>query len=152
NRPPERPRPGGLTSPSLQPYCRYLEARWQDGCSNIAQLHREVEALGYQGSRSLLYRVLVPWRGPRPPPDPATGRRRPRRAPPATMGAGSPSARRINLISMSATHYMRCWITMSASPPDTSCFNGLGVLSFESVHAISASGSRTRKLADFVRS
>jgi transposase len=81
NRPPERPRPGGLTSPSLQPYRSYLEARWQDGCSNIAQLHREVEALGYQGSRSLLYRVLVPWRGPRPPPDPTTGRRRRGRAP-----------------------------------------------------------------------
>jgi len=81
NRPPDRPRPGGLTSPSLQPYRSYLEARWQDGCSNIAQLHREVEALGYQGSRSLLYRVLVPWRGPRPPPDPATGRRRRGRAP-----------------------------------------------------------------------
>jgi transposase len=81
NRPPERPRPGGLTSPSLEPYRSYLEARWQDGCSNIAQLHREVEALGYQGSRSLLYRVLVPWRGPRPPPDPATGRPRRGRAP-----------------------------------------------------------------------
>jgi transposase len=81
NRPLERPRPGGLNSPSLQPYRNYLEARWQDGCSNIAQLCREVEALGYQGSRSLLYRVLVPWRGPRPPPDPATGRSRRGRAP-----------------------------------------------------------------------
>jgi transposase len=81
NRPPERPRPGGLSSPSLQPYRSYLEARWQDGCSNIAQLCREVEALGYQGSRSLLYRVLVPWRGPRPPPDSVTGRRRRGRAP-----------------------------------------------------------------------
>jgi transposase len=81
NRPPDRPRPGGLTSPSLQPYRSYLEARWQDGCSNIAQLCREVEALGYQGSRSLLYRVLVPWRGPRPPPDPTTGRWRRGRAP-----------------------------------------------------------------------
>lgn len=81
NRPSERPRPGGLTSPSLQPYRSYLEARWQDGCSNIALLYREVEALGYQGSRSLLYRVLVPWRGPRPPPDSATGHRRRGRAP-----------------------------------------------------------------------
>ena len=81
NRPSERPRPGGLTSASLQPYRSYLEARWQDGCSNIAQLYREVEALGYQGSRSLLYRVLVPWRGPRPPPDSVTGHRRRGRAP-----------------------------------------------------------------------
>lgn len=81
NRAPDRPRPGGLTSPSLQPYRSYLEARWQDGCSNIAQLCREVETLGYQGSRSLLYRVLVPWRGSRPPPDSRTGRRRRGRAP-----------------------------------------------------------------------
>jgi transposase len=79
NRPPERPRPGGLSSPSLQPYCGYLEARWQDGCANIAQLFRELEALGYHGSRSLLYRVLVPWRGPRPPPNPRTGRQAHRR-------------------------------------------------------------------------
>jgi len=81
NRPPERPRPGGLNSPSLQAYRTYLEARWQDGCSNIAQLYREVEALGYHGSRSLLYRVLVPWRGPPSPPDPVTGGRRRGRAP-----------------------------------------------------------------------
>jgi transposase len=85
NRPFERPRPGGLNSPSLAPYRTYLEARWQAGCANIAQLFRELEALGYRGSRSLLYRVIVPWRGPRPPPDPSTGRqphrrqRRPRR-------------------------------------------------------------------------
>jgi transposase len=85
NRPFERPRPGGLNSPSLAPYRTYLEARWQAGCANIAQLFRELEALGYRGSRSLLYRVIVPWRGPRPPPDPNTGRqphrrqRRPRR-------------------------------------------------------------------------
>jgi transposase len=81
NRSFERHRAGGLTSPSLIGYREYLEARWQAGCSNIAQLFREVEALGYHGSRSLLYRVLVPWRGPRPPPNPATGRRPHRRQP-----------------------------------------------------------------------
>lgn len=81
NRPFERHRAGGLTSPSLVPYKAYLEARWQAGCSNIAQLFRELQALGYRGSRSLLYRVIVPWRGPRPPPDPRTGRRAHRRQP-----------------------------------------------------------------------
>jgi transposase len=81
NRPFERHRAGGLTSPSLVPYREYLEARWQAGCSNIAQLFRELEALGYCGSRSLLYRVIVPWRGPRPPPNPATGRPPHRRQP-----------------------------------------------------------------------
>ncbi|MBV9898802.1 MAG: ISL3 family transposase [Chloroflexi bacterium] len=81
NRPFERHRAGGLTSPSLVPYRAYLEARWQADCSNIPQLFRELEALGYRGSRSLLYRVIVPWRGPRPPPDPRTGRRAHRRQP-----------------------------------------------------------------------
>src|SRR5207302_1794949 len=55
--------------------------RWEAGCSNIALLFRELEALGYRGSRSLLYRVIVPWRGPRPPPHPLTGRRAHRRQP-----------------------------------------------------------------------
>jgi hypothetical protein len=51
--------------------------RWRDqgGCSNIAQLYRELIALGYQGSRSLVYNALVPWRPSRPAPDPITGRR-----------------------------------------------------------------------------
>src|SRR4051794_6215323 len=31
NHPPDQPRPGGLTSPSLQPYRSYLEARWKTG-------------------------------------------------------------------------------------------------------------------------
>jgi transposase len=84
NRPPERPRPGGLTSPSLLPFRAYLEARWQDGCSNIAQLKRELDAQGYHGSYSLLMQALLPWRGSRPPPDPVTGRRPHRRAAPRT--------------------------------------------------------------------
>jgi transposase len=81
NRPFERHRAGGLTSPSLLPYRGYLEARWHAGCSNIAQLFRELAALGYCGSRSLLYRVIVPWRGPRPAVDPRTGRPAHRRQP-----------------------------------------------------------------------
>src|SRR5260370_5365104 len=82
--PPEPSRPGGLSSPSLLPYLAYLQTRWQAGCSNILQLHPEIAELGSLGRRSLIYRALVPWRGPRPPPEAGGGspRRggRPRRA------------------------------------------------------------------------
>jgi transposase len=61
------PRPGGLSSPSLQPYVSYLQDRWQAGCQNIAQLYREITTQGYQGSRSLLQQALKAWRPPRPP-------------------------------------------------------------------------------------
>jgi transposase len=64
-RPP--PRPGGLTSPLLQPWVSYLQDRWQHGCHNVAQLFRELVAQGYPGSRSLLQQALQPWRPPRPP-------------------------------------------------------------------------------------
>ena len=67
NHPSERPRPSGLSSPTLQPYVEYLQCRWQAGCTNVAQLQREVEAQGYQGSYSLLMQALQPLRGPRPP-------------------------------------------------------------------------------------
>jgi transposase len=63
------PRPSGLSSPSLQPYVSYLQDRWQEGCSNILQLFREITEQGYEGSRSLLYTALQPWREPRPPPE-----------------------------------------------------------------------------------
>lgn len=80
---PEPPPPGRLSSPSLLPYLAYLQDRWQAGCSNILQLHREIAELGYTGSRSLMYRALVPWRGPRPLPQGDAGSRgrggRPRR-------------------------------------------------------------------------
>jgi transposase len=62
------PRPGGLSSPSLQPYVSYLQDRWQQGCHNITQLFREIGEKGYSGSRSLLYTALHGWREPRPPP------------------------------------------------------------------------------------
>src|SRR5258708_1206830 len=82
--PPEPSRPGALISPPLLPYLAYLQTRWQAGCSNILQLHREIAEPGYLGSRSLMYRALVPWRGPRPPPEVGVGSRRrggrPRRA------------------------------------------------------------------------
>jgi transposase len=76
NRLPARPRPGGLTSPTLQPFVAYLQERWQAGCENIAQLCREIVAQGYTGSRSLVYQALLPWRGPRPPPEERRAARR----------------------------------------------------------------------------
>jgi len=62
------PRPTGLSSPSLQPYVRYLQDQWQAGCINISQLYREIANQGYQGSRSLLFQALQTWRAPRPTP------------------------------------------------------------------------------------
>jgi transposase len=59
------PRPGGLRSPTLQPYLSYLQARWQAGCTNVSQLFRELVAQGYTGSYSLLREALRPWRLPR---------------------------------------------------------------------------------------
>jgi hypothetical protein len=50
-----RPRPSGLSSPSLQPFVTYRQDRWQAGCENISQLYGEIHAQGYRGSRSLLY-------------------------------------------------------------------------------------------------
>ncbi len=86
NRPPDQPRPGGLSSPMLQPFLVYLQGRWQAGCTNIAQLKRELEAQGYRGSYSLMMQALSPWREPRPPPDPTSRRRR-----------GRPRMKRVNV-------------------------------------------------------
>jgi transposase len=70
----------------LQPFVEYLQGRWQAGCTNVAQLQRELEAQGYQGSYSLLMQALQPWRGPRPPPERGRGRRR-----------GRPRVKRVNV-------------------------------------------------------
>jgi transposase len=86
NRAPERPRPGGLSSPTLQPFVEYLQGRWQAGCTNVGQLKREIDAQGYCGSYSLMMQALSPWRGPRPPPEPGRGRRR-----------GRPRVKRVNV-------------------------------------------------------
>jgi transposase len=50
------------------PYLVYLERRWQEGCQVGAQLWRELQAQGYRGSLSSVYRALKQWR-------PADGRR-----------------------------------------------------------------------------
>lgn len=59
------PRPGGLTSPTLQPYVHYLQERWQASCHNVAQLYREITIRGYQGSHTLLSAAVRAWRPPR---------------------------------------------------------------------------------------
>jgi hypothetical protein len=41
------PRPGELSSPSLQPYVSYLQDRRQQDCHNITQLFREIVEQGY---------------------------------------------------------------------------------------------------------
>ncbi len=61
------PRPGGLSSPTLQPYVNYLQDRWQAGCHNAAQLYREITTRGYQGSHTLLSAAVRAWRPPRTP-------------------------------------------------------------------------------------
>jgi hypothetical protein len=58
------PRPPDLPSPSLQPYLRYLPARWQVGCTNSSQRSREIAAQGFTKSRSLVAQALLAWRGP----------------------------------------------------------------------------------------
>jgi transposase len=74
------PRPGGLRSPLLQPYVSYLQGRWQAGCTNFAQLTREIRALGYSGSGSLVSQALLPWRPPRAPRGAKPQRRRQKRS------------------------------------------------------------------------
>jgi transposase len=94
------PRPGGLTSPSLQPYVAYLQDRWQAGGHNISRLYREIAAQGFTKSRSLVAQALLAWRPPRPPGPRRRGRPRQRRVsvrwlclrPPAHLDAGERAA------------------------------------------------------------
>ncbi len=76
-----RPRPGGLSSPTLQPHLAYLQDRWQQGCTNASQLYRELVDRGYAGSYSLVRAEVRKWRPPRPPraPPGSRSRRRARR-------------------------------------------------------------------------
>jgi hypothetical protein len=50
NIPTAPPRPGGLDSPTLQPYLEYLQDRRKASCDNVAQFNREVVGRGYTGS------------------------------------------------------------------------------------------------------
>jgi hypothetical protein len=48
----------------LDDYKPHLHQRWNEGCTNIGQLHREVKALGFRGS----YAYLAPFQGKAAPP------------------------------------------------------------------------------------
>ena len=46
----------------------HLHQRWNEGCTNIQQLHREVKALGFRGSYATVYAYLAPFQGKAAPP------------------------------------------------------------------------------------
>jgi len=46
----------------------HLHQRWNEGCTNIQQLHREVKALGFRGSYATVYAYLAPFQGTAAPP------------------------------------------------------------------------------------
>ena len=47
----------------LDDYKPHLHQRWNEGCTNIQQLHREVKALGFRGSYATVYAYLAPFQG-----------------------------------------------------------------------------------------
>jgi transposase len=73
------PRPPPLASPTLAPHVEYLRDRWQEGCTNGAQLCREIVARGYTGTYSLMQQAIIPWRPPRVPSRDRRAARRQRR-------------------------------------------------------------------------
>ncbi|MEV4751695.1 ISL3 family transposase [Streptosporangium sp. NPDC049248] len=44
----------GVRPSKLDPFKSHLRQRWEAGCTNARQLHREITALGFQGSYSLV--------------------------------------------------------------------------------------------------
>ncbi len=52
----------------LDDYKPYLHQRWNEGCTNIQQLHQEVKALGFRGSYGTVYAYLRPFKGKTAPP------------------------------------------------------------------------------------
>ncbi|MGW2207650.1 hypothetical protein [Streptomyces sp. NPDC001774] len=46
----------------LDEYRTHLHQRWDDGCRNSAQLHREVQAMGFLGSIQTTRRYLRPFK------------------------------------------------------------------------------------------
>ena len=56
----------------LDDYKPHLHQRWNEGCTNFQQLHREITGLGFRGSYGTVYAHLAPLRGmPAPPAVPA---------------------------------------------------------------------------------
>jgi transposase len=46
----------------LDEYKPYLHQRWNEGCANVLELHREITALGYRGGYSVVRDYLAPFR------------------------------------------------------------------------------------------
>jgi transposase len=65
-------------SSSLDRFGPYLRQRWNEGCTDAAQLHAEIQAQGYSGSNRSVRRYLQPLRAtltaPVLPPPPPTAR------------------------------------------------------------------------------
>jgi transposase len=65
-------------SSSLDRFAPYLQQRWDEGCTDAAQLHTEIQARGYRGSERSVRRRLQPLRAALPaqviPPPPLTVR------------------------------------------------------------------------------
>jgi transposase len=81
---PER-MPTGRRQSKLDSYLLYLRKRWEEGCHNGRQLARELEALGFRGSASLVGKLIGSWRACLPgPAERVRGKKR----------QGTPSVRR----------------------------------------------------------
>ncbi|MCW2938837.1 MAG: transposase family protein [Actinomycetia bacterium] len=52
----------------LDEYKPHLHQRWNAGCTNIQELHREITKLGYRGSYGTVYAHLAPFKGAAAPP------------------------------------------------------------------------------------
>lgn len=91
------------TSPSmLDPWREYLESRWLAGCSNTAELWREIQAKGYRGGASQV-RQMFSLRRPLAPADAGTC---PSPSSPPGTHRTTPSARRVR-----ARLFGRTWVS-----------------------------------------
>ncbi len=60
--PPERTRINQQRKPLIEPYKDYLIQRWNQGCRNAQQVHRELKEQGYTGSDQPIMRYFVRFR------------------------------------------------------------------------------------------
>jgi transposase len=60
--PPERTRIHRQYKPLIDPYMDYLIKRWNEGCRNAQQVHREIQELGYTGSDQPIVRFFAQFR------------------------------------------------------------------------------------------
>lgn len=77
---PERTTP--IRSRGIDQFIGYLALRWNEGCCNAVQLHKELQSQGYTGSYYSVCRRVAAWRAPHSEKQgsrPAAGRLSPRR-------------------------------------------------------------------------